>query len=335
MKLYKYILFLIALFIANIATAQDLHFTQFYAAPLNLNPAFTGADICSRVSFSYRNQWPGISKAYKTFMVSGDHYMNKEHLGVGLMVATDEAGSSQLRTTIINPSVAYEMDINRTTTFRFGVQPGIGIRSVNYTKLLFGDQIARGGDVASVENSDIIKSKTYLDANAGFLIFNSAYYFGVSASHLNQPNQSIVGSISKLPIKYNAQGGRTFVISQATTRAPFAGKSVNLAFHFRGQNKFDQLDIGGYYNQYVFTLGMWYRGIPIAKSYKPGYGNSDALAFLIGYKKDGINIGYSYDLTISKLTMVSNGAHEITVSYQYCPPRKKVKPRRRVACAKF
>ena len=320
---------------AQFSSAQDLHFTQFYAAPLNLNPAFTGADVCSRVSFNYRNQWPGISNAYKTYMVSADHFLAKQRIGVGLLVANDEAGSSQLRTTLINPSAAYEISINRTSTLRFGLQPGIGIRSVNYTNLLFGDQIVRGNNSASIEANDIIKSKVYFDANAGLLLFNANYYFGISAAHLNRPNQSLLDGNSKLPIKYNAQAGRTFEISQGTTRNPFAQSSANIAMHFRGQNKFDQLDIGAYYNRYIFTLGVWYRGIPILKSYKPGYSNNDAVAFLVGYKKDGISIGYSYDITISKLSMVSNGAHELSVSYQYCPPRKKVKPRRRVACAKF
>jgi type IX secretion system PorP/SprF family membrane protein len=324
---------LIGLLFAHCLQAQDMHFTQFYAAPLNLNPAFTGADVCSRVTINYRNQWPGISKAYKTYLVAGDHYFIKNRIGVGLLFANDEAGSSQLKTTLINPSVAYELNINRTTTLRLGIQPGLGIRSVNYTKLLFGDQIVRGENNATVE--DKINTKTYFDANAGVLLFNNDYYLGFAAFHLTKPNESLLEGVSKLPIKFNMQGGRMFEISPPNMRHPFMQKSMNIAFHLRGQNKFDQLDIGAYYNQYIFTFGLWYRGLPIVKAYKPGYTNNDAIAFLVGYKKDGISIGYSYDLTISKLATVSNGAHEISVSYQYCPPRKKIKPRRRVACAKF
>ena len=90
-----------------------------------------------------------------------------------------------------------------------------------------------------------------------------------------------------------------------------------------------------YYNQYLFTLGLWYRGIPIVKSYKPGYANNDAVSFIAGYKKDRISVGYSYDLTISKLFRSTGGAHEISVTYSYCPPAKKIKPRKRIACAKF
>ena len=78
-KLYK-ILSFVLLLNTPFAFGQDMHFTQFYATPLYLNPAFTGANVCSRVSLTYRNQWPGISTAYTSYLVSGDHYIEKYHL---------------------------------------------------------------------------------------------------------------------------------------------------------------------------------------------------------------------------------------------------------------
>jgi hypothetical protein len=30
-------------------TAQDVHFSQFYANPVYLNPAFAGANVCPRI----------------------------------------------------------------------------------------------------------------------------------------------------------------------------------------------------------------------------------------------------------------------------------------------
>ena len=40
--------------------AQDPEFTQFYANPLYLNPAFAGSARCPRIVMNYRNQWPGM-----------------------------------------------------------------------------------------------------------------------------------------------------------------------------------------------------------------------------------------------------------------------------------
>ena len=39
------------------AFAQDPSFTQFYANPLYLNPAFAGTARCPRLNLNYRNQW--------------------------------------------------------------------------------------------------------------------------------------------------------------------------------------------------------------------------------------------------------------------------------------
>jgi len=124
---------------------QDIHFTQYYASQLFLNPAFAGANVCSRVTMAYRNQWPGISKTYKTFLFSADHELSKYNMGVGLLLVNDVAGSGNLATTLIDPIISYGLRVTKKLGFRIGFQPGIGIKSINFNNLLFGDQIARGG----------------------------------------------------------------------------------------------------------------------------------------------------------------------------------------------
>ena len=85
----------------------------------------------------------------------------------------------------------------------------------------------------------------------------------------------------------------------------------------------------------MVTAGIWYRGIPL-KHYAPGYANNDAFAIIVGVKTDRLNIGYSYDITISRLsTKLSHGAHEITASYQLCKVKKKKKYRLLLPCPKF
>ena len=45
------------------AGAQDVGFSQFYANPLYLNPAFAGSQVAPRISLTYRAQWPGLVSA--------------------------------------------------------------------------------------------------------------------------------------------------------------------------------------------------------------------------------------------------------------------------------
>ena len=61
----RYILTLAGILGLMQSYAQDLHFSQFYAAPLYLNPAFAGTAGGPRFILNYRNQWPGINNAFK------------------------------------------------------------------------------------------------------------------------------------------------------------------------------------------------------------------------------------------------------------------------------
>lgn len=332
-KYYKLLLFI---FILNgrVLFSQDMHFTQFYSSSLYLNPAFAGADACSRFSATYRNQWPGVSKAYKTYLASFDHYITTYNLGIGLLFGNDVAGTGELKTTVINPLLAYEATLTKKLSVRVGVQPGIGIKSINFNNLLFGDQIARGGNVSSIETPT--QTKTFFDIGAGALAYTKQYWFGASFYHLNKPNESLFGDKeSILPVKYSVHGGYKYSLNPDEKEVT-KQRSVSVAMNYRGQLEFDQLDIGAYYTQYVFNLGFWYRGIPGLKAYKKGYSNNDAFAMVIGVRTDRMNIGYSYDFTISKLANTeTHGAHEIAVSYQLCKQKKKKKKRLLVPCPKF
>ncbi len=334
-SLFK-IIILIFVLQARFVFGQDAHFTQFFAAPLYLNPAFTGANVCSRVTTLYRNQWPSINKTYQSYLLSADHYISTQHLGIGMQLGVDEAGTGGLRTTIINPSFAYETNINKTIAFRFGVQPGVTIKSIQFDKLIFGDQLARGGNtgansIASVENPT--QSRAFFDIGAGGLIYTSKFWLGTSFFHINKPNESLYGNDDvKLPIKYSLHGGTKLYLDDE--KDPDLKKSMSIVMNYRGQGKFDQLDVGIYFSKYGVNLGFWYRGIPGLKAYKKGYSNNDAIAIILGFQKKRLRIGYSYDITISKLASLTKGAHEITLSYELCKP-KKITKRVLIACPKF
>ncbi|MGZ3862701.1 MAG: PorP/SprF family type IX secretion system membrane protein [Bacteroidia bacterium] len=328
-KFYK--IFILFLIVRVSLVGQDMHFTQFYSSPLYLNPAFAGADVCSRVSLTYRNQWPGIYKTYKSYLLGMDHNFQSSNIGVGLLVGDDVAGSGSLRTTIIDPMIAYQARLNKKLYLRGAVQPGIEMRSINFNQLTFGDQIGRGGNVASVETPT--QTRTFFDAGAGILLYTEKYWGGVSMYHINKPNESFYGEESaRLPVKYSVHGGAKFLINKDEKDEALM-KYVSGVFNYRGQNKFDQLDVGVYYAQNFVTFGLWYRGLP-TKHYKPGYANNDAVAIIIGLKTKKLNIGYSFDITISKLAGLSKGAHEVTLSYRICTKAKK-KKKLVVPCPKF
>src|SRR5436190_24167665 len=99
----KYILILPALLLTGLLKAQDPHFSQFFASPLTLNPAFTGKfDGSWRLAANHRDQWPSIPKAYVTTSASIDFPIMKKRIpandvfGVGISGLTDASANSIL-----------------------------------------------------------------------------------------------------------------------------------------------------------------------------------------------------------------------------------------------
>src|SRR4051812_14773105 len=95
------LLILIFVGLSGTALAQDPEFTQFYANPLYLNPAFAGSTRCPRIALNYRNQWPALSGTYVTYSASYDQYVDALGGGIGLLVLNDKAGEGTLSTSNI------------------------------------------------------------------------------------------------------------------------------------------------------------------------------------------------------------------------------------------
>ncbi|MCW3076025.1 MAG: hypothetical protein JWO32_634 [Bacteroidetes bacterium] len=328
-------LFLAVLLTGLQGKAQHYQFSQFYAAQTYLNPAFTGATSCTRMTLNCRNQWSNIPGTFTTYQVAVDHYAKSINSGIGLIFFSDKAGSGNLKTTQFSALYAYQLQINRKYALRAGFSAGGVQRSIDYSSLVFGDQIARGGAASSVEN--IAVKTTYFDASTGMLFYSENSWAGFSINHINRPNQSLLEQTSKLPGDFKLHGGHKFVLDGDETesgRKNGEKNSVTLAFNYKKQQKFNQFDLGVYYSKNLFVIGTWYRGIPLWKPYS-WYQNNDALVLLIGLSADKVNIGYSYDITLSKLSNSSSGgSHEISMSYQICAAKKKKKPIL-ISCPKF
>ena len=316
------------------AVAQDPHFTQFYAAPTYLSPAFAGTTVQNRFALQFRDQWPSIPGAFVSYNLAADSYLGNLNSGIGFIATRDQAGSGGLSSTSFAFQYAYEIRLKHKVFLRPALQLGYASRSVNYSKLIFNDQLSRGGDVATYEYYDGRK-KGYSDIGSGLLLFTPQLWFGLALQHMNEPNQSLLESEAALPRQFNMHGGYRFKLrSGGMVRKN--QQSIVAAFNYRAQEKFDQLDIGAYYERDPIFAGLWYRGLPL-KSYQPGYANNDAISVLVGFKAGDWRFGYSYDITISRLAMNSGGAHEITTILELADRRKKrsMARRRVVPCAKF
>ena len=321
-------------FAAMSSRAQDQQFTQFYAVPTAVNPAFAGASVQSRTCMQYRNQWTAIPGAFNAGNITYDQFLPGINSGIGGLVSYEQAGSGALRSTTVAVQYAYEARIKRNLFFRPALQFGYGQTAIDFTKLTFYDQMIREGNVPSLE-SGTVRPANYYDLGAGMLLYSPKLWLGMSAFHNTLPDISLYDTQeNSLPRKFSMHGGYRIRMKGNSFRR--IERYVVLAANFLSQQKFDQLDVGFYYEYAPMVLGIWYRGLPM-KSNSYGYMNQDAFAFLLGFQAGNYKFGYSYDLTTSSLGIASSaGSHEITLVYQWVNKyNRKAKKIRVLPCAKF
>ncbi len=333
MRSESILIFFLLLFVLP-GKSQDPQFTQFYAAPQYLNPAYTGLTAEHRFVANYRNQWPGIRKTYQTMMTAYDYNISDVSSGIGIFAMQDKAGIAGLTHTQAGLSYAYRFTVKKLSEIRAGISVSYNMKSIGFNKLVFNDQLVTGSAVSLDANG--YQQRNFVDINAGVLYNSKSYWLGAVAKHVNRPNVSLIGQQQSLPLFIGVHGGYRYIIEARGNSKTALKKYVAASFNYKHELKYDQFDVGLYYFHMPLNIGLWYRGIPF-KNYNP-YVNNECLAVLIGCEipQRNLRVGYSYDLTISSLQINnSQGAHEISLVYEYAKKAKYKAKKVLVTCPKF
>lgn len=314
--------FLLFLFICLEAQAQDPSFTQFYANPIYLNPALAGSTGCPRIVSNYRNQWPQLTGNYITSAVAYDSYVKSVSGGLGIIAMHDMQGQTTIQTSMIGGVYSYNLKVNRKFSIMIGARAAYFQKILDWDKLTFGDMIdPRRGFI--YQTGDVPRGngrRGFFDVSAGAVGFGKNYYFGIAAHHLNRPDESMILGTSRLPMRITGHAGAEIKLGQRGRYTNTTSILPNIIYQY--QNGFQELNIGTYIKYGDFTVGAWYR-------------NRDAFILLFGASFDKFKIGYSYDLTVSKLgNGISGGSHEVSLGMNLkC--RKKAKNFRKISCPSF
>ncbi len=326
------------------AQAQDVHFTQFDAAPLLVNPAYTGAfNGQVRAAAIYRNQWRSVTIPFVTYGASVDapiisDLTHDDYLAAGVQLYNDRAGDGNLSNFSGLVSVAYHkfLGANVDKALTLGLQGGYTQKSIDLSKLYFGDEYYNGvfQQGTSQEYPGLNNKVNYFTVNAGLSWAHSVsekfgYTLGAAAMNLNQPQESIQkkkNSEVGLGIRYAAQVGVIAYVSerlslrpallyqtQSTATELVAGNEFHLAV---GDNEFRAVSTA------VF-LGGWVR-------------SNDAMMITGGLEWKGLRLGVSYDYNTSSLKSASNGNGGFEISLRYIAPSPLDFARRLVyPCSRF
>lgn len=322
--------------------AQDIQFSQYYQAPLYLNPGFAGITPQQRVAVNHRVQWPNLPQAFATYAVSYDIFVDELRSGFGFLATTDKMGSAGWRTTTAGLLYSYKVKLNDNLVFSPGLYFGYGTNGIDRSRIRLGDglEFERDGQYYSIDpDQDRIGRQSYFDFGSGALLYSRLFWIGAAFHHMNQPNLSVLGDVSRLPMKGTVHTGLRINLSDGTFRSSsYRISYLTPSIMYRWQGKsFSQFDMGLNYHIDPISVGIWYRGKPWEKNVVNSI-SSDALIIQLGLYMKNLNIGYSYDFTVSELQTTSGGAHEVSLVYQFSmkPVQRSVKQKYRlIPCPTF
>ncbi len=330
--------------------AQDIHFSQFYAAPLTMNPASTGDfDGLFRFTGIYRNQWLGVSNVrpfFSTPSVGADFALldnlfegtkiEGSKLGVGLQFTNDQQNESTFSTNTIIVSTAWHQSFaKKKVSIGFGLQGGVFIKNLNNSRFQFGSGFLPNLDYDASAAGETFETDrlTRFNLNTGLtlnlnLLKNMSYNMGFSAMNLTRPKEQYLNSAqdARLPMRFQVHGGFQFDIKRLVllpgylfqTQAKAHEGTFGLTAGVHVVNKPE--------DKATLFLGLWSRlntGVQGTLT--------SALIPKAGLEYKRVRVGFAYDIGLGPLrsdigaaaTGRAPNAFELSLSYIFKPVTPK------------
>ncbi|MCC6721448.1 MAG: type IX secretion system membrane protein PorP/SprF [Bacteroidia bacterium] len=241
----------------------------------------------------------------------------RNKVGVGFTLLADKVGF--MKTTTMKGQVNYKHTLQGNFNFvSFGLE--VGSTSFGYDDPKFkyidpGDKHipTQGGNAANLDLGIgfMYSQKTFLKKIQDF-------YVGVAYNHLNAAKYQFT-----LTMADNSQGSvdMDFVrYLYLSTGGDYALANKNWKLEPAILVKYNpklQIDLS--------TTALYANSLRCGLGYRSA---ADALSLIVGIEKWGVQIGYSYDITMTKIRRVSDGTHEVFAKYcipiSFPPPPEKI-----------
>ncbi len=282
--------------------AQQLpQYSQYTFNNFAINPAVAGSKKCLTGRLAFRSQWVGFDGAPQTLHANAHGRIERKvkgpnvgHHGIGGKVTNDVTGP--MSRTMIYAAYAYHLQLMPKLKASLGLYAGIQQVRLDVNKVKLSDQ-----DDPLINNSR--STLAYPDVMPGLWIHNDKFYAGLSVAQLSNNPLKGLGDDSKLVPHYMLTGGRkfqlgsddqfTFIPSTLIKFSPMTSPAFDLNLLVEYQGK--------------VAAGLSYRNI-------------DAIAGMVRF--DFLKyffLGYSFDLTTSKIRLNSANTHEATLGFKLCP----------------
>lgn len=307
------------------ATAQDPVFSQALLSPVYLNPAATGAgEYDLRLSAIYRRQWWKLPSGFRSMAFSADKFVPSLNSGFGVMATHSSAG--YLNRNGIYGTFAYTVCSGTASVASNGDEPkwfwsgglqfGAAQTRVDYSKLVFADQLNASGvlypSVSSAE-PPVNSGRYYPDFGAGFFFnYDRRLLLGFSANHITRPDESLTGTtVSPVPIRWTANVVQSFYPDNIWAL------NISGVFQKQGLNK--------YYQVALQLTNDEYSGVSLGLYYGSGFQKGDltaagvTLSFdLMRSSREKLRVGFSHEAQLGGgRTLQTGGSSEMGVVWDY------------------
>ncbi|MCZ4243753.1 PorP/SprF family type IX secretion system membrane protein [Pedobacter punctiformis] len=332
--MYKTLFSLLLCLITVCCSAQDPKFSQYFASPLTLNPAYTGFfDGDYRFAVNTRQQWGNLGDPYNTYSVSGDLKLIQDEnftnsvFSIGLSGLFDESFNKALKSQYISASFSYYQYLDIEHRFKFGLAPQISYVSkyLDYNKLTFASQYDEDGhfDMSLPNHLDLKNDRTsYFDLNLGgnfSATFNRlSLALGYSFYHISKPRENMLnGNEDIVPYR------RTIHLSMLYK----ANELVDLNFSgiSLAQRANRETIVGGVVGfrpneetKIKVNAGLWYKF------------NQSAVYPYLGLSVGNITAGLNYTVAANKMLNNTPRTYEISLIYTHNNSKGY-----KLACPKF
>jgi type IX secretion system PorP/SprF family membrane protein len=330
-KIRHYFLSMALLALGLSATAQDHQYSQFFNSPVYLNPALNGqfeGDL--RVNMIYRNQWSTLPGALTYLTASVDMNIPKFGGGVGLMFTRSNEGTAYYLRNNLAGIYSYSVGSD-DFVLSFGLQAGIGNRTIDRSKLVFGDQLdPRNGYIPGTQSSadlGLLNNKFYFDAGAGVNLVVGNFMAGGALQHINRPDQSFTGASAKLPMRATGHLSYRMDLNPYDNYDDDQKSYVIPSVVMYKQATSTSVSAGLQYKRRSVNAGLWYRS----------GGQTGPSSFVLSFifdlfiNRDGgekLRFGMSHDAPTSKLNYSNtSGSTEGSLGYETTLPSRGNTPK--------
>lgn len=309
--------------------AQDIHFSQYNASPLTLNPAQTGNFNCTwRAGINYRNQWASVASPYVTYsgffdmpldMVKG--FDEGDVVAAGVYLFNDRSGEGTLTNFQGVITGAYHKALGLDGQHRLSLGVGLGFmqKSLDQTNLIWGNQWTGDGfDPTAPTGENFVNGSNFGNFNLDVgLMFKSsaldgdlAYEVGGTVFHLTQPSETFLttGAENRLGMRYAGHARAIYAINETFSVMP--------SVLYQTQSKAREI-LAGAELGYFINSGAFQASVQAGAHYR----FDDAVIAVASFDYKNFRFGFSYDITTSSLNNAVNGGvggFELSLIYKGC-----------------